>query len=321
MDVRFVPAPSILPGGSVPPDAPPARFPGVAAALAARLARDPARPMITFYDDATGERVEFSTTTLDNWVAKTANLLGDTVGLAPGDAVGVDLPAHWTTCVILLAAWSAGLDVHVAVGPETPDGGPGGLGGKEAEGAGPPVTGAGGYTGAGTAPEELGVVFVSEDRLEIATGLGVDEIVALSLRPLGGRLRHPVPGVLDYAVEVPPHGDRYAAPPPPAGQAGLIRVAESAARRAGLGPDDRILTAAGPATAAGLLTGILIPLVSGASVVLCRNLDSIEPAALARRADSERITAVDWSVPRPLTEALPAGVRPIDPVDAHARRR
>src|SRR5690606_31992912 len=33
-----------------------------------------ARPLITFYDDATGERIELSGVTTANWVAKTANL-------------------------------------------------------------------------------------------------------------------------------------------------------------------------------------------------------------------------------------------------------
>src|SRR5579859_6537412 len=42
--------------------------------LRSLLEADPARPLITFYDDATGERVELSVKTFDNWVAKTANL-------------------------------------------------------------------------------------------------------------------------------------------------------------------------------------------------------------------------------------------------------
>ena len=39
------------------------------------LADDPANPRLTYYDDASGERVELSTTTLVNWVAKTVNVL------------------------------------------------------------------------------------------------------------------------------------------------------------------------------------------------------------------------------------------------------
>ena len=37
----------------------------------------PARPLVTFYDDATGERVELSVATYANWVAKTAGLAQD----------------------------------------------------------------------------------------------------------------------------------------------------------------------------------------------------------------------------------------------------
>lgn len=46
---------------------------------------DPAAPLVTFYDDATGERVELSARTFDNWVAKTANLLQDELNAGPGD--------------------------------------------------------------------------------------------------------------------------------------------------------------------------------------------------------------------------------------------
>ena len=51
----------------------------------ARSRRDPTRPLLTWYDDATGERTELSGATLANWVAKTANLLVDGLGLGPGD--------------------------------------------------------------------------------------------------------------------------------------------------------------------------------------------------------------------------------------------
>jgi hypothetical protein len=46
--------------------------------------RDPVRPLVTHYDDATGERVELSATTLENWVSKTANLLQDELGRTAG---------------------------------------------------------------------------------------------------------------------------------------------------------------------------------------------------------------------------------------------
>ena len=45
--------------------------------LADQVRRSAGRPVVTFYDDATGERVELSAATYANWVAKTAGLLQD----------------------------------------------------------------------------------------------------------------------------------------------------------------------------------------------------------------------------------------------------
>lgn len=67
--------------------------------------------MLTWYDDATGERTELSGATLANWVAKTANLLSDGCGLGPGDVAAVRTPPHWQTFAIYLAVWTAGLAV------------------------------------------------------------------------------------------------------------------------------------------------------------------------------------------------------------------
>src|SRR5687767_11353023 len=79
--------------------------------LAGQLRRNGSRPLVTFYDDATGERVELSVATYANWVAKTSSLLQDELGLERGDTVLVDLPAHWLTPVWLGACWSNGLAV------------------------------------------------------------------------------------------------------------------------------------------------------------------------------------------------------------------
>jgi uncharacterized protein (TIGR03089 family) len=67
--------------------------------------------MLTFYDDSTGERVELSGATASNWVSKVANLLVDGLDCQPGDRVGVLLPVHWQTAVILFGAWTAGVGV------------------------------------------------------------------------------------------------------------------------------------------------------------------------------------------------------------------
>jgi uncharacterized protein (TIGR03089 family) len=91
--------------------------------LARRLAADPGQPLVTFYDDATGERTELSVKTYANWVSKTANLYADELMLDPGDAIRIDLPPHWLGPVFLGAAWSCGLETGqeadaAVVGPD-----------------------------------------------------------------------------------------------------------------------------------------------------------------------------------------------------------
>ena len=84
--------------------------------LAAAIAADPSQPVLTWYDDATGERVELSAATLDNWTAKTANLLVDGCGLGPDDPAEVHLPPHWQSAAVLFGCWRAGLAVHLSGG-------------------------------------------------------------------------------------------------------------------------------------------------------------------------------------------------------------
>jgi uncharacterized protein (TIGR03089 family) len=198
--------------------------------LADALRTDPSGPFLTFYDDATGERIELSLTSLDNWVAKTANLLVDELDLEPGETVTVELPSHWQTAVIALAVGVAGGVV-----------GPAGRIAFFAEGA----------------PEP-----------------DAEELVGLGLRPLGGGLRAPRPGVLDYAREVPTHGDHFVA-----GAGAPVDVAEPIPER--------------------LITDSLEPLVAvlagHGSLVLCRNPDT---AVLAERAATERASA-SWGLDVP----------------------
>ena len=131
-----------------------------------------ARPLVTFYDDATGERVELSVATFDNWVAKTANLLQDGLGARPGSRVGLLLPLHWQTTVWLVACWCAGL----VAAPQTPD---------------------------------ADIVVACPDRIADAPIRAGVDVVALSLAPLGRPLDAAPPGVLDYAIVVPSYGDRF----------------------------------------------------------------------------------------------------------------
>jgi uncharacterized protein (TIGR03089 family) len=97
------------------------------ALLDRRLAVDPGQPLVTFYDDATGERTELSVKTFANWVSKTANLYADELMLDPGDTIAISLPPHWLTPVFLAAAWTCGLHVtvdtaHADVAVVGPDG-------------------------------------------------------------------------------------------------------------------------------------------------------------------------------------------------------
>ncbi|TFV62906.1 UNVERIFIED_ORG: TIGR03089 family protein [Bacillus sp. AZ43] len=245
---------------------------GPAALLAAARDRDPARPLLTHYDDATGERVELSATTLDNWVAKTANLLQDEFDIGPGSTVAVALPVHWQTAAVLLGVWSCGATVlDTAVEDE------GGLG-------------------------DADLVLAAQDRLEaVEEGLGDVDLLGLSLHPLGAGMAGYVGPARDFALEVRTAGDRfvpYGAPDPGAPGlllggleltlGGLVEAAGELAGRLGIGPGDRVLVDEETATEAGPVAWLLAPLAAGASLVLCRH-----PAldALPARASTERVTA------------------------------
>jgi uncharacterized protein (TIGR03089 family) len=89
-----------------------------------RGAPDPSQPLVTYYDLATGERVELSTTTTANWVAKTSNFLVDELDAGPGTRIRIGLPSHWLTMVWLLSAWNVGaavVDAAADIGVSGPD--------------------------------------------------------------------------------------------------------------------------------------------------------------------------------------------------------
>ena len=89
-----------------------------------RAAADPSQPLVTYYDMATGERVELSTTTTANWVAKTSNFLVDELDAEPGTRIRIGLPSHWLTTVWALSAWNVGaaiVDHGADIGLSGPD--------------------------------------------------------------------------------------------------------------------------------------------------------------------------------------------------------
>jgi uncharacterized protein (TIGR03089 family) len=288
--------------------------------LAGALRRDPAGPLLTYYDDSTGERVELSATTLLNWVAKTANLLVDDIGLAPGERVAVLLPAHWQTAAVLLAAWATGAVVS-------------------------------------TEPAGAAAAFVTAGGVPAAVAAGVPEVLALPLAPLGRGFDGPPPeGARDFPAEVRGQADRYAGPPvpgtapalylgaeptagapdgngatagtvdgaaagatsagaaavtttldspdgpdtgaadPAAGGAGdaiatgtdLVEVALRRAADLGLREGDRLLTVLPWEQPADWVDGLLAPLAAGATLVLCASAD---PGLLRARTEAEQVTA------------------------------
>ncbi|GAA2424322.1 TIGR03089 family protein [Actinomadura vinacea] len=268
---------------------------GPAELLRRRVADDPSRPLVTFYDDATGERVELSAKTFDNWVAKTANLLVDGLAAEPGGRVVLALPPHWQSAAWLMACWSAGLEAV----PADPGGPADGT--DEISDATEPAGASGPY-----------LLVAAEEVLDrMLTDPGADEIVGLSLHALGGALADCPPGVVDYAVEVRSYGDRFVpsaeiTPESPALHvtkttltgAEVVREAFGAAAKWGLDAQDRVLVDMPYTTLDGVLAGLVAPLASGASVIIQRNFDK---AALERRVTLEHVTAVagvsGWNVP------------------------
>lgn len=74
-------------------------------------------PLLTYYDDATGERTELTAHQLGGWAARSAGLLRDDCGLRAGDRVAVLLPPHWRTAAVLLGAWAVGCPCRSGPGP------------------------------------------------------------------------------------------------------------------------------------------------------------------------------------------------------------
>ncbi len=216
-----------------------------------------AQPLVTFYDDGTGERTELSGITVGNWVAKTGNLLVDGYGLGTGDVALVRLPVHWQSAVVLLGCWSAGLRV-VAHGPAE-------------VGFAAPADG-------GAAPGDLD----AGDRLLVG------------LHPFALPLRSVPAGWADYAAEVRGHGDHFRSPAGPQdpatplhSQQELVAAATERAHLLAIPAGTRVLldVDAHPEP----LDWLLAPLAVGASTVLCRRLDRTR---LDERAAAEQVGLV-----------------------------
>ncbi len=74
------------------------------------LTADAAAPRLTVYNESTGARMDFSAQTLENWVAKIANMLEEELELSKDDSLRIDLPVTWQAAVIALGSLAAGID-------------------------------------------------------------------------------------------------------------------------------------------------------------------------------------------------------------------
>jgi uncharacterized protein (TIGR03089 family) len=234
-------------------------FPAVLSRL---LRSDPGRPLITFYDHRSGERVELSVTTYANWVAKTASLLVAEHNLERGQRLRVALPAHWLGPVFLGAAWTVGLEVGL-------------------EGAGPAA-----------APDA--VVCGPEGLADWAPRARELPVLACSLRPLGVRFAEPLPeDVHDVGVDVWSQPDAFAPYDPPRDDDPALpgvtqgEMWEAAAAGSLLTDGGRLLTEANPASPPGIAS-FVEPLARGGSLVLVAHAD---PGRLDATYADERATA------------------------------
>jgi uncharacterized protein (TIGR03089 family) len=240
----------------------PTTFP---AALGRVLRTDATRPLVTFYDDASGERVELSVATYANWVAKTAGLCQDELDVERGALALVDLPTHWLGAVWLGAAWTLGLAV----------------------------------TDDRSLADEADLVVCGPDRPDRYAPLALRvPVLALSLRPLGGRFVEALPtGVTDYGAVVLAQPDAFVPgdPPDPAdpawrdagGTSTQADVLAEAARSSIVAREGRLLTDLNPCSRAGLET-LVAAVVNQASTVWVRNPDE---TAWQARVEHERVTA------------------------------
>jgi uncharacterized protein (TIGR03089 family) len=236
-------------------------------ALSAAMRVDATRPLVTFYDLATGERIELSVATFDNWVCKIANLLSDDLGRGPGDRISIHLPPHWQTTALMVGAWRAGLALDLT--------------GSATE-----------VTVVGPAPPP-------------GAGTRSGDVLVCSLRPLGGPMLEPLPdGWLDFAVEVPSQPDvlvtaSTVSPDDPATlfltgpltHGSLLAQAATTAGELGLPTGGRLITDANPARASGMLPALVSPLVVGGSVVIVANAS---PDDRSRIAEQEHAATSLW---------------------------
>jgi uncharacterized protein (TIGR03089 family) len=234
------------------------------------------RPLLTFYDDSTGERRELTAAALGELAGRVARLLREGCGLRAGDRVAIKAPAHWQTAGAVLGAWSIGAALSFRLSATA---------GLE------PLDGSDGET--------LDALFVERTRIDdwLDTVPDARHKFALGLEP-GGAPGNDVPdGYRDFVTAI-------AGYPGPLPAYGLVRPDQAAStdgtsfgawgRLAGaiaeqwdLHPGERLLIDADEHEHP--VKWLLAPLSVGATVVLCANLDR---GGLEKRVVAENVTKV-----------------------------
>lgn len=223
--------------------------------------------LLTYIDDATGERTELGATALGGWAARAAALLREGCGLGAGSRGAVLLPPHWLTAAALLGAWSAGIALSLR-GRAT---------------AGLPVLGP-------NADAPLDVTLVAADRI----GSWLEDVPPAPHR-FAFFAATPPEGYRDFLAEArayPEHAPAYgrtrrtdAASVDGTSFGEWGNLARELADRIGLRPGDRLLVDAGEHEHP--VKWLLAPLAAGASVVVC---SGAAPGAVRARIEAEGAT-------------------------------
>ena len=161
------------------------------AALTERMRRDPASPLLTYRDLATGERMELSAASLGNAIAKTAGMLRDDLDAEPGAIIGVHLPLHWQRVV-----WLGACAVTSTVFAPEAD------------------------------PGDCDVLVVDRARLGLVGSAREDVLVSLAPFGLPDGLDVPA-GVTDAAVAMRGHPDSFVPWDPPMESTPLLRTPQA----------------------------------------------------------------------------------------------
>jgi uncharacterized protein (TIGR03089 family) len=240
----------------------------LADALRSALAHDAARPFITWLGPD-GARVELSVRTFENNVAKAANLLQDEAGVSRGSRAVLRIAPHWQSLVWLCAC---------------------------------AVTSTVAWLDGDESDPRVDIAVVGPNALDGEHPAPLT--LATSLHPLGMPFAGPLPaGVVDAAVEVRAHGDRFTADDPPQPDTlwavdgvrelthlSALGEATERARAAGVAIGGRVLVIAGAHhTSIDLaVLAVALPLALDAGVVLLTDT-TVDPHAAAT---SERCNAV-----------------------------